>query len=199
MERDGFRLQTSPCEISGAVKTGISEAGGVPFEFSTVALCDGLLQGHEGMKYSLPSRDLIADSVELVVEANRFDGMVLIASCDKIVPAMLMASARLNIPSIFVTGGAMEPGRYRNENLTLSDLRIFIGSFLKGEISRDELEEIGKATCPSVGSCSMMGTANTMSIVAESLGMTLERCSTILAVDKEKLIIAKRSGRAVMK
>ncbi|MBC7109545.1 MAG: dihydroxy-acid dehydratase [Archaeoglobi archaeon] len=186
-------------EISRAVKNGIYEARGVPFEFNTIALCDGLLQGLEGMKYSLPSRDIIADSVELVVEANRFDGMVLIASCDKIVPGMLMAAARVNIPSIVVTGGPMLPGRYRDENLTLSDLRVFIGSFLKGEISYEELEEIGRSTCPSLGSCSMIGTANTMSIVAEALGMTLERCSTIHAVDKEKLIVAKRSGKEVMR
>ncbi|MEM4653633.1 MAG: dihydroxy-acid dehydratase, partial [Candidatus Nezhaarchaeales archaeon] len=184
--------------IAEAVKSGILSAGGQPFEVNTIAICDGLAMGHEGMKYSLPSRDLIADSVELVVEAHRFDGMVLICSCDKIVPGMLMAAARLNIPSIVVTGGPMMPGDYRGEKVTLVKVFEALGEHARGLLTVNDLREIEDNVCPGPGSCSGMFTANTMACLVEAMGMGLPKVGTAPAVSAERLRIARRSGELIV-
>ena len=186
-------------EVSEEVKRGIREAGGIPVEFDTIAICDGLCQGHVGMRYPLPSRDIIADSIEVMVESHRFDAMVMICSCDKIVPGHIMAAARLNIPSIVVTGGPMQAGNHGEfEGITLSKMREFVGRTKRGEITAAELEQIEKAACPGVGSCSMMGTANTMSCVAEALGLTLTGSGTALADGEKKRVLAYRSGLRIV-
>lgn len=183
--------------ISQAVKEGISRAGGVPLEFNTIAICDGITEGTVGMRYVLPSRDVIADSVELVVEAHRFDAMVLIASCDKIVPGMLMAMARVNIPSIFVPGGPMLPGVYNGKQLSALQLSEAISAVLSGSMAEEELNEMEKYAS-GVGSCVGMYTANTMCCIAEAMGLTLPGAATIPAVDSRRLHIAKASGIQVM-
>lgn len=185
-------------KIANAVKEGILMFGGVPFEFNTIAVCDGIAQGTQGMKYSLPSRDLIVDSVEIMIEAHGFDGMVLIPSCDKTVPAHLMAAARLNIPSILVTGGPMLPGWYNGEEISLVEMREFIGKVRKGEMTEQELFHVEELACPSAGSCSMLGTANTMAAITEALGMSLPGCATSHGVMADKLRIARHSGRQIM-
>ncbi len=185
--------------LADAVKRGVLSAGGTPFEVNTIGLCDGIAQGHSGMRAILPSRDLIADSIELAALANGFDALVLLASCDKIVPAVLMAAARLDIPSIVVTGGPMMPGRYRGRELAVYEAREALGQHLKGEISREELREIEAHVCPGPGSCSMMGTANSMSAVTEALGMSLPGCATAHAVSSKKEAIARRSGAQILR
>lgn len=186
-------------EIAREVSDGILAAGGLPREFDTIALCDGLCQGHCGMRYSLPSREVIADSVEAVVEGNQLDGVVLIASCDKIVPGMLMAAARLDIPAIVVTGGPMLAGKgCGKDNICLSNLREFVGQYQVGKMSFEELQKMEMASLPTVGSCSMFGTANTMSALAEVLGLTLPRMGTALAVSSEKKRLARASGRRIV-
>ena len=184
--------------LSEHVKRGIRDGGGVPLELDTIAICDGLCQGHIGMSYSLPSRDLIADSIELMVEAHRFDAMILIASCDKVIPGHLMAAARLDIPSIMVAGGPMQAGSYQNKSITLTDMREFVGKAEIGQLTDEELAEIEKIACPGAGSCSMLGTANSMAIIAEVLGITLPRCATALALSSEKRRIAYESGVQMM-
>lgn len=186
-------------ELADSIKEGIREAGGVPVEFNTIAICDGLCQGHVGMSYPLPSREVIADSIELMVEGHRFDGMVLIASCDKIVPGHLMAAMRLDIPSIMVTGGPMEPGNHKDfKNITLTTMRECAGRAQKGEVTLDELYSFEQAALPGPGSCAMMGTANTMSCLAEGLGMTLPGCGTAHASTTEKKRIARKSGLRIV-
>ena len=186
-------------EIAREVSDGILAAGGLPREFDTIALCDGLCQGHCGMRYSLPSREVIADSVEAVVEGNQLDGVVLIASCDKIVPGMLMAAARLDIPAIVVTGGPMLAGKgCGKDNICLSNLREFVGQYQVGKMSFEELQKMEMASLPTVGSCSMFGTANTMSALAEVLGLTLPRMGTAPAVSSEKKRLARASGRRIV-
>lgn len=185
--------------LAEAVKGGIREGGGIPMEFNTIAICDGLCQGHIGMSYPLPSREVIADSIELMVESHRFDAMVMICSCDKIVPAHIMAALRIDIPSIIVTGGPMYPGKYKEfEGITLSSMREFIGKVKVGEISYEELAEIERCALPGPGSCAMMGTANTMSCIAEAMGMTLTGCGTSHATSSEKLRIARKSGLRII-
>jgi dihydroxy-acid dehydratase len=184
--------------LSERVKAGVRDAGGVPLEFDTIAICDGLCQGHIGMAYSLPSRDVIADSIELMVEAHRLDAMVLIASCDKVIPGHLMAAARLDVPCIMVTGGPMEAGRYRNRSITLTDMREFVGQAEIGQLTDEELAEIEGIACPGAGSCSMLGTANSMAIIAEVLGLSLPRCATALALSAEKRRLAYESGLRVL-
>jgi dihydroxy-acid dehydratase len=185
--------------LAEAVKGGIREGGGIPIEFNTIAICDGLCQGHIGMSYPLPSREVIADSIELMVESHRFDAMVMICSCDKIVPAHIMAALRINIPSIIVTGGPMYPGKYREiEGITLSNMREYIGRAKVGEISYEELAEIERCALPGPGSCSMMGTANTMSCIAEAMGMSLTGCGTSHATSSEKVRIARKSGLRII-
>ena len=186
-------------EIAREVSDGILAAGGLPREFDTIALCDGLCQGHCGMRHSLPSREVIADSVEAVVEGNQLDGVVLIASCDKIVPGMLMAAARLDIPAIVVTGGPMLAGKgCGKDNICLSNLREFVGQYQVGKMSFEELQKMEMASLPTVGSCSMFGTANTMSALAEVLGLTLPRMGTAPAVSSEKKRLARASGRRIV-
>jgi len=185
-------------ELAEAVKWGVRSAGGTPFEFQTIAVCDGLSQGTAGMRYSLPSREAIADSVEVVVEAHLFDAVVFISSCDKVVPGHLMAAARLNLPSIVVTGGPMLPGLHGERKLTLVDVREAIGEARVGRITGEELRAIEGCGCPGAGSCSMMGTANTMACATEALGMSLPGCATAHAADAKKARLARESGRRVM-
>jgi dihydroxy-acid dehydratase len=185
--------------ITRAVKAGITFAGGTPFEFGTIGICDGIAMGHEGMKYSLPSREVIADSIELMVEAHRLDAFAVVASCDKIVPGSLMAIARINIPSIVVTGGPMMPGRYKGESIDLVRGAFEgVGRYKAGEITLEELKGIEESSCPGCGSCAGMFTANTMACVTEALGMSLPYCATAHAVDARKARIAKHSGMKLM-
>lgn len=186
-------------ELAQDVHDGILEAGGIPREFGTIAVCDGLCQGHGGMRFSLPSREIIADSVEAVVSAHQLDGVVLIASCDKIVPGMIMAAARLKIPAIVVTGGPMLSGKYKDEqNLCLSNLREYVGKYQLGQISYEELKQLEMATLPTVGSCNMLGTANTMSCLAEVIGLSLPYMGTATAVSSEKKRLARASGKRIV-
>jgi len=185
-------------KIAEFVKAGVRTAGGVPFEFNTIALCDGLAMGHEGMHYSLPSRELIADSVEVMAQANRFDGLVLITNCDKIEPGMLMATARLDIPSIVVTGGPMLSGVYKGRRVDVTAIFEAVGEVSAGKISTEDLKNIEDRAFPGCGSCNGMYTANTMACVAESLGLSLPGCATALAVSALKLRIAKKSGERVV-
>ncbi len=185
--------------LAEAAKTGIRIAGGVPFEVNTIALCDGIAQGHLGMRRILPSRNLIADSMELAVDANRFDAIVVLASCDKIVPASWMAIARLDVPAIMITGGPMMPGRFRGESLVLPAAREAQGRMLRGEITAEDFQEIESCLCPGPGSCSMMGTANSTSCLTEVMGLSLPGCGTSHAVDAKKLRIARESGEQILR
>ncbi len=187
--------------LAQEVKAGVWAAGGFPFEINTISLCDGLSMGHEGMKWVLPSRDLIADSVEVAAEGNRFDGLVLLASCDKIVPAMLMAAARIDIPTIIVTGGGMLPGYHRPSRsyIVASAVREGLGKFRKGQLSAEDFLEIEHASCQNLGSCSIMGTANSMSCLVEVLGMSLPGCGSSHAEVAEKKLISFRSGKEIVR
>lgn len=186
-------------ELAEFVKQGIMEAGGLPREFSTIAICDGICQGHKGMSYPLPSREIIADSTEFMIEAHQFDAMVMLPGCDKIVPGMLMAAMRLNIPTIIVPGGPMLPGKYKDMDvLTLTDMRELIGKTQTGKMTVDELMEAEQVALPGYGTCSMLGTANTMSCLAEVLGMSLPGCGLAHAVSAKKRRIAKQSGRRIV-
>ncbi|MEM3439468.1 MAG: dihydroxy-acid dehydratase [Candidatus Bathyarchaeia archaeon] len=184
--------------ISEAVKAGVRSNGGTPLEFDTIAICDGIAMGHEGMKYSLFSRDLIADSVEAMVRAHAFDAMVLISSCDKILPGHLMAAARLDIPAIVVTGGPMYPGTYRGRRVDVISVFEAIGELKRGAISEQDLAELEASACPGPGSCAGMFTANTMACLTEAMGMSLPGCATSHAVTAKKLRIAEGSGRRIM-
>jgi len=180
------------------VKAGIHAAGGVPFEFNTIAICDGLAMGHIGMHYSLPSRELIADSVEVMVQANRFDGVVLLTNCDKITPGMMMAAARLDIPCIVVTGGPMLSGVYKGRKADVTSIFEAVGRVSAGEITEEELKKIEDRAFPGCGSCNGMYTANTMACVAESIGLSLPGCASALAVSSKKARIAKMSGERIV-
>lgn len=188
--------------IAQAVKEGVRSGGGVPFEVNTIAVCDGIAMNHPGMKYSLPSRELIADSVEIMVEAHAFDALVFIPNCDKVVPGMLMAAARLNIPAIFVSGGPMLAGRLtRNgqiESVDVNSVFLAVGKVAKGEMTEAELAELEGVACPGCGSCSGMFTANTMNCLTEALGMGLPGNGTIPAVDARRVSLAYEAGRQVM-
>ncbi len=187
-------------ELAQAVKEGILAEGGQPFEMNTIALCDGITQGHNGMCYVLPSRDLIADTVEVMVEGQRLDGIVMIASCDKIVPAMAMAAGRLNIPSVIVTGGPMMPSYYKGREFGGAwEVREAGAKLTKGEISQEDYDNMEKCACGGIGSCPMMGTANTLSCLMEPLGLSLPGCGTVHAVQADKLRYARNSGKLVMK
>jgi dihydroxy-acid dehydratase len=189
-------------DIAEAVKAGIRSQGGVPFEFDTIGVCDGIAMNHPGMKYSLPSRELIADSIEIMVEAHQFDALVFIPNCDKIVPGMLMAAVRLNIPAVFVSGGPMLAGHMNRDGecRTVDLITVFnaIGSVAIGKMSEAELEEIEIAACPGCGSCSGMYTANTMNCLTEALGMALPGNGTIPATDSRRIVLAAEAGRQVM-
>ena len=184
--------------LAGKIREGIAAAGGVPFEFGVIGICDGIAMGHEGMRYSLPSRENIADSVELMVQAHRFDGMVLLGTCDKIVPGMIMAAVRCNIPSIVVTGGPMLPGYQGGKELSLIDIFEGVGEVAAGTMSEEELGCLECSAMPGCGSCQGLYTANTMACVTEALGLSLPGCAAAPAVDAAKLRIARESGeRAV--
>lgn len=185
-------------EIGDAVKAGVRYAGGVPFEFSTIAVCDGIAMNHMGMKYSLASRELIADSVETMIMAHPMDALVFITNCDKIVPGMMMAAARLNIPSIFVSGGPMQAGSYKGEKIVLSNIFEAVGKLSQGEITAEELTEIENAGCPGCGSCAGMYTANSMNCMIEALGMAPPGNGTILAVTAARRRLAKMAGERIM-
>ncbi|MEM1525332.1 MAG: dihydroxy-acid dehydratase [Nitrososphaerales archaeon] len=185
--------------IAKFVKAGVKEAGGTPIEFSTIGICDGIAMGHEGMRASLVSREVIADSIELMAHAHRFDALVLIASCDKIEPGAIMAAARLNIPSIFINGGPMIAGQYKGRNISIVDVFEAVGAVISGKISKEELNEIENCACPSVGSCAGLFTANTMAIAIEALGLSLPYSATILATDPRRQEIAYASGKAILK
>ena len=184
--------------VGKAVAEGIRASGGIPFEFNTIAVCDGLAMGHEGMKYSLPSRDIIADSVELMVQAHRFDGVLMISNCDKVTPGMLMAIARLNIPAAAVTGGPMLSGIYRNKKLGVISMFEAVGEARAGRITIDELSTLEELACPTAGSCNGMFTANTMACITESLGLSLPGSATIPAVDARRLRVAKDTGSRIV-
>jgi len=188
--------------IAKAVKEGIRSRGGVPFEVNTIAVCDGIAMNHSGMKYSLPSRELIADSVEILAEAHPFDGLVFIPNCDKVVPGMLMASIRLNLPSVFVSGGPMLAGKFvRGKAINAVDLiTVFqaVGKVAKGKMTEAELQELEMVACPGCGSCAGMFTANTMNCLSEALGMALPGNGTIPAVEARRRQLAYKAGQQVM-
>ncbi len=184
--------------IADAVKAGVRMAGGTPLEFNTIGVCDGVAMNHLGMKYSLASRELIADAVEIMAEAHAFDALVFIPNCDKIIPGMLMAAAYMNIPAIFVSGGPMLAGRYQGEAADLNTAFMAVGKVARGEMTEEELHEIECAVCPGCGSCSGMFTANTMNCLTEALGMGLPGNGTIPAVDAARVWLAKEAGRQVM-
>jgi dihydroxy-acid dehydratase len=186
-------------EFGKIVKEAIREAGGVPFEFNTIGVDDGIAMGHIGMRYSLPSREIIADSVETVVSAHWFDGMVCIPNCDKITPGMMMAALRVNIPTIFVSGGPMKAGKDKNgKSLSLTSVFEGVGAYQAGNIDEEELQEIEQFACPTCGSCSGMFTANSMNCLAEGLGLALPGNGTILAVAEERKDFVKKSAKQLM-
>ncbi len=185
-------------EIAEAVKEGVRAGGGVPFEFNTVAVCDGIAMNHAGMKYSLPSRELIADSVEIMAEAHAFDALVFIPNCDKIIPGMLMAAVRLNIPSIFVSGGPMLAGDLNGKKVDLNHVFEGVGEYTAGKMTEAELTELEQHACPGCGSCAGMFTANTMNCLTEVLGMGLPGNGTIPAVDAKRRALARRAGEQIM-
>jgi dihydroxy-acid dehydratase len=185
-------------QVADAVKAGIRAGGGTPFEVGTIGVCDGIAMNHAGMKYSLASRELIADSVETVVQGHAFDALVLVPNCDKIIPGMLMAAARLNIPAIVVSGGPMLVGHWRGEVADLNSVFMGVGSVIAGTMTEEELAELENAACPGCGSCSGMFTANTMNCLTEALGMGLPGNGTIPAVEARRIQLAKNAGRQVM-
>ena len=185
-------------KLAEAVKAGIRMAGGVPFEFNTIGICDGIAMGHSGMKNSLPSRELIADSIELMVSAHQFDGMVMIPTCDKIVPGHLMAAGRLDIPTIVVTGGPMMPGIVGDEQRDVISLFEAVGARKNNKITEQELKNLEDCSCCGAGSCAGLFTANTMACVTEALGMSLPGCGTAHAVDAKKTRFAKQSGMKIL-
>jgi len=185
-------------QISDAVKSGIRMAGGTPMEFFTIGICDGIIMGHEGMKYSLSSRELIADSIESMAMAYPFDGLVLIPNCDKIIPGMLMASARLNIPTILISGGPMLAGEFQGKEIDLATVFEAVGKAKAGGITLDELKEMEGCACPGVGSCAGMFTANSMNCLSEVLGLALPYNGTIPAISADRIRLAKESGIQIM-
>lgn len=193
--------------IAEAVKAGVRMAGGTPIEFPAIGVCDGIAMGHEGMKYSLVTRELIADSIECVTKAHQFDALVLIPNCDKIVPGMLMAAARLDLPTVFVSGGPMMPGHlpsheegnpYSDKNLSLTDMFEAVGAVSSGKITEAQLREMEFVACPGCGACSGMFTANSMNCLTESLGLGLPGNGTIPAVSGRRIALAKHAGMKVM-
>lgn len=185
-------------KISEYAAKGVARKGGTAFEFNTIAICDGLAMGHEGMNYSLPSREVIADSIELAVQAHRFDAVIFIPSCDKVVPGMLMAAARMNVPSIFITGGAMLAGYWKGNRVDLISVFEALGGLKEGRLTVEELRQLEDRACPTCGSCSGMFTANTMACLTEAMGMSLPYCGTTPAIDSMKLRIAEESGEQIV-
>ena len=196
--------EVTPCNLTGPelsrhAKTGVASSGGVGLVFSTIAISDGISMGHEGMRASLVSREVIADSVELVMHAERFDALVAIAGCDKSLPGMMMAAARLDLPAVFLYGGSSLPGRYAGRDISIVDVFEGIGAESEGRIPIEELLEIERAACPGAGSCAGMFTANTMASVGEAIGMSLPGSASVPAVDPRLNGYAERSGEAVMR
>ncbi len=193
--------EVTPCnyhldKLAALAKEGVRQGDAVPIEFTTIAVSDGIAMGHEGMKASLISREVIADSVELVMHAERMDGLVGIAGCDKSEPAMLMAMARLDLPSVYLYGGTILPGTYRGRDITIQDVFEAVGGHAKGSVTDDELAQIERAACPTTGSCAGMYTANTMAAAAEALGMSLPGAASPPAVDYRREVAARESGIA---
>jgi len=184
--------------IAEAVKAGVRMAGGMPVEFGVIGICDGIAMGHEGMKYSLASRELIADSVESMAMAHMFDALVLIPNCDKITPGMLMAAARLNIPAVVVSGGPMMAGLYKGTEISFTRVMEGVGAVASGRMTEAELSQIEEVACPGCGSCAGMFTANSMNCLTEALGMGLPGNGTIPAVKADRIRLAKQAGIAVM-
>ena len=184
--------------IAEAVKAGIRSAGGTPLEFSTIGVCDGLAMGHVGMKYSLASREVIADSVEIMAMAHPLDGLVLIPNCDKIVPGMLMAALRINLPAVVISGGPMMTGRYRGEKIDLISVFEAVGRVKAGTMSLEDLAEVEEKACPGCGSCAGMFTANSMNCLTEALGLGLPGNGTIPAVEAARIRLAKKAGMQIM-
>jgi dihydroxy-acid dehydratase len=185
-------------QIAEAVKEGIRATGGVPFEFNTIGVCDGIAMNHAGMKYSLPSRELIADSVEIMAEAHAFDALVFIPNCDKIIPGMMMAALRLNIPAIFISGGPMLAGHLDGKMVDLNNVFEGVGNFTAGTMTEAELTELEQVACPGCGSCAGMFTANTMNCLTEALGIGLPGNGTIPAVDARRRALARKAGEQIM-
>jgi dihydroxy-acid dehydratase len=185
-------------QLSDAVKAGVRMAGGTPLEFFTIGICDGIIMGHEGMKYSLSSRELIADSIESMAMAYPFDGLVLIPNCDKIIPGMMMAAARINIPTILVSGGPMLAGEFQGREIDLITVFESVGKVKVGEMTEKDLREVEGCACPGVGSCAGMFTANSMNCLAEVLGLALPYNGTIPAVFAERIRLGKKSGIQIM-
>jgi dihydroxy-acid dehydratase len=196
--------EVTPCnyhldKLAALAKEGVRQGGAVPVEFTTIAVSDGIAMGHEGMKASLISREVIADSVELVMHAERFDGLVGIAGCDKSEPAMLMAMARLNLPSVYLYGGTILPGSLDGRDITIQDVFEAVGAHAKGSIDDAQLLAVERAACPTTGSCAGMYTANTMAAAAEALGMSLPGAASPPAVDYRREVLARESGAAAAK
>jgi dihydroxy-acid dehydratase len=192
--------EVTPCnyhlgKLAALAKEGVRQGAAVPVEFTTIAVSDGIAMGHEGMKASLISREVIADSVELVMHAERFDGLVGIAGCDKSEPAMLMAMARMNLPSVYLYGGTILPGTHDGRDITIQDVFEAVGANAKGSMSDDELLEVERSACPGAGSCAGMYTANTMAAAAEAMGMSLPGAASPPAVDYRREVLARESGR----
>jgi len=187
--------------IAEAVKAGVHDMGGYPFEVNTIAVCDGIAMNHEGMKYSLPSREIIADSVEIVAQAHAFDAIVFIPNCDKVVPGMLMAAVRLNLPSVFVSGGPMLAGRRGDNGQPLDLISVFeaVGKVSSGQMDEAELAEMEAIACPGCGSCAGMFTANTMNCLTEAMGMGLPGNGTVPAVTTRRIALAKEAGQKAVK
>ena len=185
-------------KIVNAVKLGVAEAGGVPVVFPAIAVCDGIAMGHVGMKYSLVTRDLIADSTECMAIAHQFDGLVMVPNCDKNVPGLLMAAARLNLPTVFVSGGPMLAGHVKGKKRSLSSMFEAVGSYAAGTMTEEDVKEFEAKVCPTCGSCSGMYTANSMNCLTEVLGMGLQGNGTIPAVYSERIKLAKKAGMQVM-
>ena len=185
-------------KIVNAVKQGVAMAGGTPVVFPAIAVCDGIAMGHIGMKYSLVTRDLIADSTEAMAIAHQFDALVMVPNCDKNVPGLLMAAARINVPTVFVSGGPMLAGHVKGQKRSLSSMFEAVGAYSAGNMTADDVCEFESKVCPTCGSCSGMYTANSMNCLTEVLGMGLQGNGTIPAVYSERIRLAKHAGMQVM-
>ncbi len=185
-------------KIADAVKTGVRMAGGTPLEFGTIGVCDGIAMNHAGMRYSLASREVIADSVELTVQAHAFDAMVMIPNCDKIIPGMLMAAARIDIPTVVVSGGPMLAGRFHNKDVDLDTVFKAVGQVAAGSMAEEDLLELENVACPTCGSCAGLFTANSMNCLTEAIGLGLPGNGTVPAVYSERIRLAKYAGMKIM-
>ncbi|HEX9909226.1 MAG TPA: dihydroxy-acid dehydratase, partial [Thermoplasmata archaeon] len=181
-------------KLVAEVKKGIEKAGGAHFEFGVMGICDGIAMGLDGMRYSLPSREIVADTVESMIESHMADGWVGVTNCDKITPGMLMACGRLDVPAVILTGGPMMPGTYKDQRLDVISIFEAVGEVSAGRITQHDFEEIERRACPGPGSCSGLFTANTMACLTEALGLSIRGCATSHAISQEKLDIAMRTG-----